>query len=114
MAIDIRQTQEAIESADKVAATIRQTQNVIEVATPIPIASRQTQQVVENEAFFSAQIRQTQNVIEIMKAAVDLSGIYFINPKITHDIYYGDPAVPGSKVDKKIPDPTIRLPLLGD
>lgn len=39
----------------------------------------------------------------------DISGIYFINPDKTtnHDSYYND-------VENKIPDPTIRTPLLGE
>jgi len=38
---------------------------------------------------------------------VDISGLYFINPVKTHDIYY-------NSIEKKIPDPTIKTGGIGE
>lgn len=43
---------------------------------------------------------------------VRLSGLFMLDRTATHDIYYGDGTV--DKVDKKIPDPTIRTALIGE
>ena len=112
MADEARESQEVVEIAAKLEIGVRESQEVVEIMAPLPIETRETQQVLENSAIQETFARQTQQVIEIIRGAVDLSGIYFINPKITHDIYYGE--LPGTKVDKKIPDPTVRISVIGE
>lgn len=117
---DVRITQHVLEFASPSVVPVRETQHVIEIASPVVIDARITQDIIEVLAKIQVPVRITQDIIEvIMPGTPDVSGIYFINPKKAewHDSYYGDrtdPLNPGPGIERKIPDPTIRLPLLGD
>jgi hypothetical protein len=120
MADDARISQHVIEFLAPNIVNARIEQHVVEIAAPPLIESRIEQHVVEILAPITVLSRISQNIIEIIMPGIpDVSGIYFINPKKAewHDSYYGDrtdPGNPGPGVERKIPDPTIRLPLIGD
>lgn len=106
---DVRQSQNIIEVLGDPDSTIRETQNIVEVLSDTEAIARVTQDVVEILSDTEAEARVSQNIVELILTKLELSGIYFINPKKSN---YADSYNGGD--NRKVPDPTVRTALIGE